>query len=90
MALLSDIGSEAYSNQKKEDAVLLFNYYDEIKSVVSNISVNFKDGRNAEAEFSHILTAVYKKTGQRRVVSEGIKTWIFKKQGNVWKIIGIK
>ncbi len=90
LALLSDIGSEAYSNQKKEDAVLLFNYYDEIKSVVSNISVNFKDGRNAEAEFSHILTAVYKKTGQRRVVSEGIKTWIFKKQGNVWKIIGIK
>ena len=90
LALLSDIGSETFSNQRKEDAVLLFNYYDEIKSVVSNISVSFQDGRNAETTFSHILTAVYKRTGQRRVVSEGVKTWIFKKQGNSWKITGIK
>jgi len=90
LTLLSDIGSEPFSTQRKEDAVLLFNYYDEIKSVVSNISVDFKDARHAEAKFSHILTALYKKTGQRRVVSEGIKTWLLEKQGNAWKITGLK
>ncbi len=90
LALLNDIGSESFSNQRKEDAVLLFNYYDQIKSVVSNISVKFKDRRHAEAKFSHILTAVYTKTGKRKVVSEGIKTWILEKQGNSWKIVGLK
>jgi len=90
LALLSDIGSESFSNQRKEDAVLLFNYYDQIKSMVSNISVQLKDRRHAEAKFSHILTAVYQKTGQRKVISEGVKTWILEKQGNSWKIVGLK
>jgi len=90
LSLLSDIGSPAFSGQRKADAILLFNYYDEIKSVISNISVNFRDRNNADVSFSHILTAVYKKTGEKKVVFEGTKTWTFKKQEKTWKIIGSK
>lgn len=90
LSLLNDIGSPAFSNQRKADAMLLFNYYDEIKSIISNVSVKFKDRSHADVSFSHILTAVYKKTGEKKVLFEGIKIWTFKKQEKTWKIIGSK
>jgi len=90
LALLSDIDSAELTNQRKSDAIILFNYYEEIKSLVSNISVKFKDRHHAEITFSHILTATYKKTGGRKVLFEGTKTWITEKQGSAWKIIDIQ
>ena len=87
LSLLNDIGSPALSEQRESDAGLLFSYYDEIRSVVSNVSIKFKDMRRADVTFSHMLTAVYKKTGQKKVLFEGIKTWRMEKKGNTWKIM---
>lgn len=90
LSLLDDVGTSTLSGQRKADAMLLFNYYDDIKSSVSNVSVNFRNRNQASVSFSYILTAVYKKTGQKTGVSEGVKTWLMEKQRNVWKIIDIK
>ncbi|UCC38323.1 MAG: protein kinase [Candidatus Aminicenantes bacterium] len=87
LSLLKDIDSPTLSDQRKSDAMLLFNYYDEIRSIVSNISIKFKDMRHANVSFSHMLTAVYKKTGQKKVIFEGIKTWEMEKKGKAWKIV---
>ncbi|MFB0565356.1 MAG: protein kinase [Candidatus Aminicenantaceae bacterium] len=90
LTLLNDIGSSILSNQRRADAMLLFNYYDDIKSLVSNISIKFKNRNQVEVSFSHMLTAIYKKTGLRRVLFEGVKTWTMKRQGKIWKIINNK
>jgi len=90
LLLLNDIGSTALSNQRKADAVLLFNGYDDIKSAVSDISINFKNKNTAEVSFSHLLTGVYKKTGKRSVLFEGVKTWTMEKRKNDWKIMNTK
>ena len=91
LALLSDIGSSALSKQRQAYAKLLINNYDEIKwSKVSNISVEFKDRKNAEVSFTYMSTAVYKKTGLKKTIFSGTKTWTMEKQGNTWKIIDEK
>jgi tetratricopeptide (TPR) repeat protein len=90
LSLLGDIGSSSLSEQRKEDSMLLFNYYDDIKSAISDVSVKFNSRTRASVRFSQILTALYKKTGQNSVIFEGIKTWEVEKRGNTWKIIGIK
>lgn len=87
LSLLNDIGSPALSDQRESDAMLLFNYYDEIRSVVTDVSVKFRDMRHADVSFSHMLTAVYKKTGQKKVIFETIKTWKMEKKGKAWKIM---
>ncbi len=86
LALLSHIGSPAFFDQKKEEAVQLFNKYDNIKSLVSAAAINFNDLKHATASFSHLLTGVDRDTGQRRVIFEGAETWTMEKQGNAWKI----
>jgi len=87
LSLLNDIGSPALSEQRESDAMLLFNYYDEIMSVITDVSIKFRDMRHADVSFSHMLTAVYKKTGQKKVIFEGIKTWKVEKKGKAWKIM---
>ena len=87
--ILADIGSENTLQQRKADLTLLFNHYKDIKSVHSDISVNFNNTREANVEFSHMLIAVYKKTNQRKVLFDGKKIWKMRKIGNSWKIIDI-
>jgi len=90
LSLLSDIGPSDLSEIRKEDAVLLFNYYDDIESAISGITTDFSDSRHAKVRFSQIMTALYKKTGQKTVIFEGTKTWQMEKLGNEWKITDIK
>jgi len=86
LTLLSDMGSSEISDERKADAMLLFNYYDDIQSVVSNIKIAFSDSTHADISFSNLLTATYKKSGKKEVVFEGVKTWKMIKQGRDWKI----
>jgi len=87
LSLLGDIGSTAIVNQRKEDAILLFNNYDGVNSRMDDISVQFKDRGRAEVTFSYMLTGVYKKTMEEKVLFKGIKTWTFERQGKAWKIV---
>lgn len=88
LLILSDIGSDALRKEKREYGMLLINNYDQIRwSSPSNILPKFKDRNRAEVSFSYISTAVYKKTGAKGTVFDGVKVWTMEKQGNEWKII---
>lgn len=89
-ALLQDMGNSDVSEKRREAATLLFNYYDNIESVISDVSIEFKDNLHASVNFSNLVTAVYKKTNQKTVVTEGRKTWEVEKQGDSWKIVSLK
>jgi len=62
VVLLSDVGSSEASAVRREEALLLFNYYDDIKSQVSNVTVQFPDRSHAQVRFLHVVTGYYKKT----------------------------
>jgi predicted Ser/Thr protein kinase/tetratricopeptide (TPR) repeat protein len=86
LTLLGDVGSAQASAGRKDDAVFMFNNYDGINSRISNISVKFKDRDHAVATFAHMLTGAYKKTGEKKVLFEGARTWSFQRQAKAWKI----
>jgi serine/threonine protein kinase len=86
LTLLNDIGLPDLSEQKKADAMFFFNNYNDIKSTVSDISISFSDAENATVQFYHLLTAVYNRTGEKKVIFDGQKTWTFSRQGESWKI----
>ncbi len=88
MALISDIGSDALRKEKRDYGTFLINNYDQIRwSSISNILPKFKDRNRAEVSFSYIATAVYKKTGSRTNVFEGVRIWTMEKRDDAWKII---
>lgn len=89
LTVLSHIDSPALAGQMQADYKMFFNGYDGIKSSISNISVNFSSRSEASATFSHLLTAVYKKDGKKKIFFEGIENWQFRKQGKTWKLVGI-
>lgn len=86
LSLLMDIGSSSLKTQKQMEAKLLFNNYDDIRSVVSSISVEFQNRRQALVRFSNLLTALNINTG-KKVSFEKAKIWTMEKQENSWKII---
>lgn len=90
LAVLSFIDSPSLRSQLQSEYMLLFNGYDEIKSIISNLSMSFSSRWDATARFDHLLTAVYKKDGRRKIVFEGTKKWQLKKQGKSWKITGVQ
>ncbi len=90
LIILDDIGTKGFSERRKEAAIFIFNNFENIESAYSNISVTITDAKHAEASFSHLLTGVNKTTKQRAIIDEGEKTWLFEKQGNLWKIVGRK
>ncbi len=65
---------------------LLFNGYDGIKSVHSQVAISLSGAQGAKAGFSELLTAVSKKTGQREIYFEGQRTWRLRKLQTGWKI----
>jgi len=87
-AILYYVGSPDLQSTKRSDTMDIFNYYDDITSLVdkASISIRFKDRRHADVKYSNFSTAVNKQTGQRTKVFEGQVIWIMEKQGNVWKI----
>ena len=86
LAFLSDIGPEALLAKKRNDAMQLFNNYDDINSRISDVSINFIDRDHADVSFSHLLVAVDKRTNQKKVIFEGKKTLTLEKRDNTWKI----
>jgi tetratricopeptide (TPR) repeat protein len=87
-AILYYVGSPDLQSTKRSDTMDIFNYYDDITSIVdkASISIRLKDRRHADVKFSNFSTAVSKQTGQRIKVFEGQIIWTMEKQGNVWKI----
>jgi tetratricopeptide (TPR) repeat protein len=87
-AILYYVGSPDLQSAKRSDTMDIFNYYDDITSIVdkASISIRFSDRRHAEVKFSNFSTAVNKQTGQRTKIFEGQVIWTMEKQGNVWKI----
>ncbi len=87
-AILYYVGSPDLQSTKRSDTMDIFNYYDDITSIVdkASISIRFGDRRHAEVKFSNFSTAVNKQTGKRTKVFEGQVIWTMEKQGNVWKI----
>ncbi len=90
LAVLSHIDSPAVAGQLQSEYTLLFNWYDGIKSVMANKTVDFSSRWEAKASFSHLVSAVYRKDGQRKIVFEGTKTWQLKKKDKTWKITSIR
>ena len=90
LTLLSDVGPESAKEQRRQVAVGMFNTYDDIQSIISNISVKFSGVNEAEASFSNMVTAVNKRTKQKSVIFQGVKTWSFRRMGGAWKIVGFK
>jgi hypothetical protein len=90
LTVLSLFDSPALADSLQAEYKLLFNGYDGIKSNVSRVSLSFSSRSSATATFSQLLTAVYKKTGQRKVVFEGQKTWQLRRHGKNWKISAVR
>ena len=90
LTVLSHLDSPALAEAQQAEYKLFFNAYDGIKSIVSKVSVNLSGRSDATVSFSQLLTAVYKKTGQRKIVFEGRKTWQLKRQKNGWKISAVR
>jgi len=88
LTVLSDVSSPALSGQWQGEYKMLFNGYDGITSSVSGISVTFSGRTEATASFSHLLTAVYKKDGKKKIVFEGNKSWRLRRQGKAWTLTG--
>lgn len=88
--LLQDYGLSDLVRQKRDEATLLFNYYDQILSVHSNISLAWPSAGKAEVRFGRLLTAVYKKTGERKVLADSVQVWILEKKSQGWKIIQVR
>jgi tRNA A-37 threonylcarbamoyl transferase component Bud32 len=87
-SILYYVGSPELQYTKRSDTMDIFNYYDDITSIVdkASISIRFRTRRRAEVKFSNFSTAVNKQTGQRTKVFEGEVIWTMEKQGDVWKI----
>jgi tRNA A-37 threonylcarbamoyl transferase component Bud32/tetratricopeptide (TPR) repeat protein len=87
-AILYYVGSPDLQSTKRSDMMDIFNYYDDITSIIdkASISIRFKDRRHADVKFYNFSTAVSKQTGQRTKVFEGQIIWTMEKQGDVWKI----
>ncbi|MFC2158385.1 hypothetical protein ACFLT9_11160, partial [Acidobacteriota bacterium] len=90
LTLLSDIGTDAAKEQRRQVAIGMFNTYDDIQSMISNISVKFSGQNQAEVSFSNMVTAVNKKNTQKSVIFQGVKSWSFRKLGGGWKIVGFR
>jgi len=90
LTVLSLYDSPGLADSVRADHIALFNGYNGIKSIISQVSVRLSGDGGATATFSELLTAVSKKTGQRKILFEGRKTWRLRKQGQNWKISAVQ
>jgi serine/threonine protein kinase len=90
LTVLSHYDSPALADSLQAEYKLLFNGYDSIKSNLSKVSLKFSSRASATASYSQLLTAVYKKTRQRKIVFEGQKTWQLRRHGKDWKISAVQ
>lgn len=90
LILLNDIGTQSFSDKRRAEATFVFNNFENIKSVISDIQVEIQSSKQAQATFSHLLTGTNSTTKREGTIEQGTKTWLFEKQGNVWKLVGQK
>ena len=90
VVLLSDVASKDAAASRKEEALLLFNYYDGIKSLISDVNFQFNDRTHAQVRFLHVVTGLYKKTKEKKVLVQDVQTWSFEKKAQGWKIMGFR
>jgi hypothetical protein len=90
VVLLSDVASKDAAASRKEEALLLFNYYDGIKSLISDVNFQFGDRTHAQVRFLHVVTGLYKKTKEKKVLVQDVQTWSFEKKAQGWKIVGFR
>jgi len=88
LVLLDDIGTQEFSDKRRAEATFVFNNFESIKSVYSNIQVALQGANRAEATFSYLLTGMNSTTKREGTIEQGSKTWLLEKQGNVWKLVG--
>ncbi len=88
--LVSDIRSDKARDSRKEEAEFIFNYYDDIKSEIRDPRYSFKSKDRIQVRFYHLVTAVYKRTGERKAVIERTESWTFERQGKDWKIVALQ
>jgi hypothetical protein len=86
LTVLSLYDPSSPADSLKSEFKLLFNGYDGIKSVHSQVTISLSSAQGAKAGFSELLTAVSKKTGQREIYFEGQRTWRLRKLPTGWKI----
>jgi serine/threonine-protein kinase len=89
-SFLQDFGPAELVRQKRDEALLLFDNYDQILSVHSNISLVWPSAGRAEVRFGRLLTAVYKKTGERKVLADSVQVWSLEKKGQEWKVTRVR
>ncbi len=86
LTVLSLYDSSSPADALKSEFKPLFNGYDGIKVIISKVTVSLSGTQGGTAVFGELITAVDKKTGQRRIVFEGQKRWRLRKQPTGWKI----
>lgn len=89
LLLLNDVSPPALIEEIKEEATRLFNNYDEISSVISDIKIGFKTRELVIVSFAHLMIGVSKNTGGKKVLFDGVKNWNMEKTRSGWKIIKI-
>jgi tetratricopeptide (TPR) repeat protein len=87
LSLRSDIGPADVAADRVQSIKSVFNNYDDIYSRSDIPAIKFKDRDHADAKFAYMLGGVYKKTGVKRNIEEGARTWSFQRQGKTWKIV---
>jgi tRNA A-37 threonylcarbamoyl transferase component Bud32 len=90
VVLLSDVSGAEAAAARREEALLLFNYYDDLKSLISNVSYRFQDPAHVQVRFFHLVTGLYKKTGEKKVLVQDIQNWTLAKVGRDWKILSFR
>ncbi len=73
----------------RKDAEWIIRTYDELKCLVSDISVRFEDEIKAEVSISLVITGTSKWDGSKQALFEGIYKWNMIKQDKGWKITGV-
>jgi len=70
----------------RKDAEWIIRTYDELRCLVSEISIQFEDEIKAEVSISLVITGTSKWDGSKQALFEGIYKWNVIKQDQGWKI----
>jgi len=73
----------------RKDAEWMLKTYDELRCLVSEISIQFEDEIKAEVGISLVITGTSKWDGSKQALFEGIYKWNVIKQDKGWKITGV-
>ncbi|MCD6517816.1 MAG: protein kinase [Candidatus Aminicenantes bacterium] len=73
----------------REDAEWIIRTYDELKCLISDISIRFEAETKAEVSISLVITGTSKWDGSKQALFEGIYKWNMIKQDKGWKISGV-